>query len=227
MRARLVLTLALCLGPVGAQDSDPRTRLAEVIQREQRLLDLLRRVREGETVAASELLARPAPLPVRPLREDPESAFERAQLVEAEAPTTAAASRPPVGEVGEVGSATATPSTVAQASLPPLPAEHTDPQRLGDAYLFAGQAVAALDAYERAAERAEAHGTPLEIARARYGVARALEELQQFDAAIEAYAAVEKLPDAGLWTQAATFARTFIRWRRQVADSSPAQKELR
>ncbi|MEZ6184835.1 MAG: hypothetical protein R3F62_07480 [Planctomycetota bacterium] len=222
-----LLLLVLCAMSALAQDADPRARLAHVIQREQQLLDLLRRVREGSTVSAGELLTPlPAPEPVRP-RIDPASAFEQAQLQDTDEVPAATPLAAPVGEATPAPATTPAPAAApAPAPLPPLSEEHTDPQRLGDAYLAAGQAVAALDAYERAAERAETHGTPAQLAQARYGVGRSLEELGQFDAAIEAYAAVEKLPQAGLWAQAASFARTFIRWRRQVASAS-APKETR
>ena len=105
---------------------------------------------------------------------------------------------------------------------PDLPA---DPMRLGDALLAQGDYEQALEAYGVASSQAEERGQLGQVARARYGAARALERMGQADDAIKAYAAVQELPEAGEWAKAAAFARKFIDWQRRVHTSALAALE--
>ena len=101
----------------------------------------------------------------------------------------------------------------------------SDPLDLGDAYYDAGAFREALAQYGAAATQA---GIPSRrLARARFGLARALERLGRVDGALSAYESVSALPDSEPWTSAADFGHRFLSWKHRLNKTNAHQSVAR
>lgn len=215
MSARVAIGLALVLcgaASAGEEDAARRERIEKL------------RARLIEVQAEERKLGGTAPEPAPSSGRSPgELQFERARRTSPPAEVPAAQAEPPPAPAParEPEPAPPAPEATSEAVLPAVPARV--PVQLADAQLAAGDAAAALESYRRSAEEAEAAGEPAAAARARYGMARALERLERTDEAVKAYLAVEGLAAAGPWAKAARFARGWIAWRQRLDQLAPGR----
>jgi len=132
-------------------------------------------------------------------------------------PTPAPPAAPPAPAPAPASAAPVTTRAPAPAPAQPKALAlrpQSDPLDLGDAYYDAGAFREALAQYGAAATQA---GIPSRrLARARFGLARALERLGRVDGALSAYESVSALPDSEPWTSAADFGHRFLTWKHRL-----------
>lgn len=132
--------------------------------------------------------------------------------VESAAPASAPAPAPSVAPVTTQAPSPPPAARPAPKALALSPS--SDPLDLGDACYDAGAFREALAQYAAASNQAGISGRRL--ARARFGLARALERLGRVDGALAAYESVSALPDAEPWTSAADFGHRFLSWKHRL-----------
>ncbi|RMG09143.1 MAG: hypothetical protein D6731_20410 [Planctomycetota bacterium] len=204
-------------------------------RREQHLRAMLEKLRAGALPTLAEIVAvaplpdaaapSTAPWPELTLQDklpgEEKIAFERARVAALRDELLLARQRAAREAAAEAAAEHA--AEAASATEPPKP-ERTealakDPLRLADALARAGKLAEALASYEAAGAEAEKEHALARVARARYGAARCLERLGRANEALPLYEAVESIPEAGAFVNAARFARRFIAWKRAMSSA--------